>query len=145
MPTPIGSCMLAPRRSASRRSVCVLLLLSHLTACHTYRPTQGPLEQQVGREPIREARLIFRNGTEVSLENVTVRSDSVIGFAEKGRDRRAFSFADVASIEQRQVSGLRTSGVVLATTTVALAALILAALVAAGPGLGAASPAPVAH
>jgi len=62
---------------------------------------RGTLEQQVGEEHIREARLAFRNGDEISLRDVTVRSDSVIGFADDGRERRAIPLAEVASIEHR--------------------------------------------
>jgi hypothetical protein len=40
----------------------------------------GTLEQQVGDEHIRVARIVLRNGTEISLRDVTVRSDSVIAF-----------------------------------------------------------------
>jgi hypothetical protein len=101
------------------------------------------LDQQVGERSIRQARLTLRNGTEVSLRNVTVGSDSVIGFADDGRERRAIPVADVASVEHSEVSVLRTGALVVVTAAVAYVALIYIALSRLGPNWTAVpSPAP---
>ncbi len=136
--------MPTPTRSSLRRVVYAALILTQFTACQTWRAVPGPLDQQVGAKPLSHARVRLRDGSELSLREVTVRADSVIGYSEDTGERRARSVVDVTSIEQRQVSAGRTTGVVLASTTVALAALIIAALVAAGPGLSAGA-SPGAH
>ena len=109
------------------------MLLSQLVACYTYRPMRGTLEQQVGEEHIREARLAFRNGDEISLRDVTVRSDSVIGFADNGRVRRAIPLAEVTSLEHREVSVVRTGAAMAATAAVAYVAFICIAFARLGP------------
>ncbi|MBW8768496.1 MAG: hypothetical protein JF589_01930 [Gemmatimonadetes bacterium] len=94
---------------------------------------RGTLEQQVGDERIREARIAFRNGTEISLRDATVRSDSVIGFSADGRERRAILLADVASIEHREVSVVQTGTLVVVAAAVAYVAYIYAAFARLGP------------
>ena len=107
---------------------------------------RGTLEQRVGDERIREARITLRSGDEISLRDVTVRSDSVIGFADDGRVRRAVPFAEVASIEQREVSVLQTGAVMVATAGVAYVAFIFIAFSRLGPNWSAApSPVPSAR
>ena len=105
---------------------------------------RGTLEQQVGEEHIREARLAFRNGDEISLRDVTVRSDSVIGF-DDGRERRAIPLAELASIEHREVSVLHTGAAMGATAAVAYVAFICITFARLGPNWTAVpSPAPSA-
>ena len=72
-----------------------------------------PLEQQIGDEHIHQAWLTSRKGAEVLLHDVSVRADSVTGFADEGHERRAVPFADVASIERRQFSIARTGALVI--------------------------------
>jgi hypothetical protein len=100
----------------------------------------------VGDEHIRAARIALRNGTEISLRDVTVRSDSVIGFAEDERERRALPFTEVAMIERREVSVLRTGAVMLVTVVVGYVAFVAIALASLGPNYSAVpSPAPSAR
>jgi hypothetical protein len=108
-------------------------VLSQLTACYTYRPLRGTVEQRVGEEHIHVARVTLRNGTVLSLRDVTVRSDSVIGFTDDGRERRAIPAGEVAWIEQREVSVLQTGALLLATAAVAYVAIVIAALSRLGP------------
>ena len=104
---------------------------------------RGTLVQQVGEVHIRQARLTLRNGTETSLRDVTVRSDSVIGLADDGRVRRAVPFANVASIEKRQVSILRTGAVMAGTAALTYVALVVIAFSQLPPNWSAVpSPAP---
>src|SRR6478609_2735189 len=80
-----------------------------------------------------------------SLRDVTVRSDSVIGFAADGRERRAIPSAEVASIEHREVSVLRTGAAMGATAAVGYVAFICIAFARLGPNWTAVpSPAPSA-
>jgi hypothetical protein len=121
-------------RSSLRRAVCVALLLTPLGACMTWRPVPGTLDQQVGAEPISRARVRLRSGAELSLYNVTVRPDSVIGYTE---GRRAVSVADVASIDRRQLSAGRTAGVVVGAAAVAVVAMYGLAISALGNDINA--------
>lgn len=106
----------------------------------------GTLEQQVGDEHIRAARIALRNGTETLLRDVTVRSDSVIGVADDGRERRALPFTEVAMIEHREVSVLRTGAVMPVTAAVWYVAFVATALASLGPNYTAVpSPAPNAR
>lgn len=127
------------RRPLLRRSLCAVLLLSQLTACMTWRPARGALDQQAGSEPIRNARLTLRNGTEISLHDVTVRSDSVIGFAGDARERRAFPTPDVVSIAQRELSVGRSSIVVVGAVAIAFLVMVGAAIGQLGNNIGATS------
>jgi hypothetical protein len=130
-----------PRRSLPRRSLCAVLLLSQLIACMTWRPARGALDRQAGSEPIRNARLTLRNGTQISLHDVSVRSDSVIGFAGDARERRAFPTPDVVSIAQRELSVGRSSILVVGAVVIAFLVVLGAALGQLGNNIGA-TPAP---
>ena len=110
--------MPTPTQSPLRRAVCVALLLTQLAGCMTWRPVPGTLDQQVGAEPIPRARLRLRSGGELSLEDVKVRSDSVVGYSTSSREWRAFPVGSVASIERRGVSAGRTAAVVVGTAAV---------------------------
>jgi len=90
----------------------------------TWRPVPGRPDQQVGVEPISHARLTFRNGAELPLRDVTVRADSVIGYSDNPRERRALPVSDIASIHRRQFSAVRTTMAVGATAFVGLFALV---------------------
>ena len=121
---PTHACSLPRRRG-------VLLLLTLTAACHTWRPV-GPIDQSVSNKPIPQARLTLRNGAQLALSDVTVRSDSVIGFFGDARERRAVPAADVNSIDQREVSAGRSTATVIGVGAAAFAALIVVALFAAG-------------
>jgi hypothetical protein len=109
------SLMHTAARSVLCRTVCVALLLTQLTACMTWRPVPAA---QAGTEPIARARLRLRSGAELSLRDVSVRSDSAVGYTAGPRDRRAVPITDVASIERRQLSVGRTAGVVVGAAAV---------------------------
>ena len=102
-----------------RHATCVALLLTQLAGCMTWRPVPGTLDQQVGSAPIPRARLRLRSGDALLLEDVKVRSDSVVGYSVGSREWRAFPVANVASIDRRAVSAGRTAGVVVGTAAVA--------------------------
>jgi hypothetical protein len=106
-------------RSSLRRATCVALLLTQLSACMTWRPVPGALGQQVGAEPISRARLRLRSGGELSLEDVRIRNDSVVGYSVSSREWRAFPVGNVTSIDRRGLSAGRTAAVVVGTGAVA--------------------------
>jgi hypothetical protein len=105
-------------RSSLLRAIGTALLLTQPTACMTWRPVRGPLDQQIGAEPIPRARLELRDGSELPLRDVTVRVDSVIGYSGNPRERRARPVADVVSIDRRTFSAGRTAGVVVGAAAV---------------------------
>jgi hypothetical protein len=104
----------APRFSLCR-TVCVVLLLTQLIACMTWRPVPAA---QGGTEPIARARLRLRSGAELSLRDVSVRGDSAVGYTDNPHERRAVPITDVASIEQRKLSVGRTAAVVVGVAAV---------------------------
>ncbi len=128
-------------RPLARRALCAALLLTQLTACMTWRPVPGALEQQARAEPISQARLVLRSGAELPLRDVTVRADSVIGYAGDARERRAVPVADVASIDHRQLSPVRTAAAVGGTAVVAFVVVLGVAIGQLGGDINAA-PAP---
>ncbi len=99
----------------------------------------------MGEQHIHAARIAFRNGTELSLRDVTVRSDSVIGFADDGRERRAIPSVDIAWIEQREVSVLQTGALVVVTAAIAYVATVAIAFYQLGSNWTAAPPGGGAH
>jgi hypothetical protein len=118
-------------RSASLRALATLPLLIQMSACTTWRPVPGPVANEVSDAPIREARVTLRNGTRLSLRDVTVRTDSVIGFAAQGPERHSVPAADVMYVDRRQLSAGRTTAVVvgsLAGATLVLFGIAIASL-----------------
>ena len=82
-------------------------------------------ERTAGDETHPRARVVLRDGTTLSLIDVTVRPDSVIGFAGAERTRVAVAQPQVERVETKNVSVGRTIGLVGGVlAVVALAALI---------------------
>jgi hypothetical protein len=110
--------MLPASRASLCRTVCAAFVLTQLAACMTWRPVPATSDQPADTEAIARARLRLRSGAELSLRDVRVRNDSVVGYAGDPRERRAFPVTDVASIERRQLSVGRTAGVVVGAVAV---------------------------
>jgi hypothetical protein len=117
-------------RFVSCRVLATLPLLIHLSACHTWRTVPGPVGQQVSDERIRQARLTLTNHAQLTLRDVTVRHDSVIGFFGDARERRAVPVADVTSIDRRQVSAGRTTAAVVGSAAAAFVVMLGLAIAA---------------
>ena len=66
----------------------------------------------------RTGRAVTALERELSLEDVKVRSDSVVGYSTSSREWRTFPVGSVASIERRGVSAGRTAAVVVGTAAV---------------------------
>lgn len=129
--------------SVTCRVLVTLPLLIQLTACHTWRPVPEPVSQQASNEHIPQARLTLRSYAQLTLSDVTVRADSVIGFFGDTRERRAVPVADVTSIERRQVSAGRTAGVVVGSAALAFVVMLGVAIASLGGSINAV-PAPSA-
>lgn len=97
-------------RSPLRRTVCVALVLVQLAACTTWRPIPTP-DPQGGATHIAHARVRLRDGSELTLRDVTVSADSVIGYDESSNERRARPVAEVGSIARLEVSAGRSASV----------------------------------
>jgi hypothetical protein len=116
----------APRQGTWRTAA---LLTALGTACTTWRYESAPVPAPLSSEPIREAQLFLRDGTELHLYNVRVEGDSIVGYARRtvrDTDRRvAIATSDVHEIGVRQIDS-RTLVVAMAigATAVLLAALV---------------------
>jgi hypothetical protein len=97
-------------RSSRRRARCAVsaLLLVALGACHSWRPAP-PAPDTANAAHFAHARLVTRDGARLTMADVQVRADSVVGVLGAERARRAIARSDVARIESRQVSAERTT------------------------------------
>ena len=114
------------RRLIALRFACGIVALLNTTGCMTWRAVPARDGRVAGDATFPRARVVLRDGTTLPLDDVTVRPDSVIGFAGEERTRVAFARPQVERIETRGVSAGRTIGLVGGV----LAVLALAALVA---------------
>ena len=106
-----------------RRTGCVLVFTSMLAGCATWRP-QPTLTPSAGSVAT-PARVTLTDGRTAVLRRATVVSDSVIGEEGNPAQRRAFALRDVARVEGRQVSLLRTLGLGRLVLTAAAGVLLL--------------------
>jgi hypothetical protein len=129
------------RRQIVLRSVCALIVLANTTGCMTWRTVPARDGNVAGDASYPRARVVLRDGTTLSLDDVTVRPDSVIGFAEPERTRVAVARPQVERIETRGVSAGRTIGLIGGV----LAVVALAALIAIAQALSefTAAPSPI--
>jgi len=97
-------------RPLPRRTLCVVLLLMHASACTQWRRLPGTAEENVGRPSIGRARLVMRNGSEIILRDVLIRPDSIVGKTVATYERRAVSTADVSYVDSRRPWTDRTAG-----------------------------------
>lgn len=127
-----------PPRAKLRRGVAAILALCFLLeACTTNRTVAGPDMERVARvvRPGEEVRCTLHDGTEVSLEVTKVEAGVLVGAT------RQVAVKDIARIEVRRISPVRSAGMVLgvvmlgmAGATLGQAALFLALLPTPGPG-----------
>lgn len=101
------------------------MVLLNTTGCMTWRAVPAANAPVAGDAIFPRARVVLRDGTTMTLHDVTVRPDSVTGFAGDERTRVAVAQPQVARIETQHVSAGRTLGLVGGVVVVvALAALI---------------------
>lgn len=107
------------------RIACGIIVLVNATGCMTWRAVPSTNERAAGDSTFPRARVVLRDGTTLSLSDVTVRPDSVIGFAGAERTRVAVPQQQVERVETRNVNVGQTIGLVGgALALVALAVLI---------------------
>ena len=119
---PLARCPIA------LRVACGLIVLLNTTGCMSWRTVPARDGRVAADASYPRARVVLRDGTTLSLTDVTARPDSVIGFVGAERTRVAVAQPQVERIETRGVSAGRTIGLVGGVlAVVALAALIAVA------------------
>ena len=108
--------------------MCAAILLTQFTACMTWRPVPGTLEQQVGAEHIPRARLDLR--TAASSPSATSLSAPIASSATSRTPASvALSVTDVTTIERRSLSAGRTAATVVGTVAVTYIVLLGLAMI----------------
>jgi hypothetical protein len=106
------------------------MLVVLLTAgCSAWRPLPGAGLARVDGQRLGHAKVFLRDGTELELENSTIRSDSIIGFGGDTRTRFAVVRREVARVDARLPDAPKTF-LVGAMVTVSLTFLYVATVVA---------------
>ena len=111
------------------RNVCAILLSLLAAGCSAWRPLPGAGLGPSQSERLGNAKVFMRDGTELELDNATVRPDSIIGFGGETRTRLAVARSDVTRVDARQPDDAGTF-VLGCLTTLFLAFLGVATLVA---------------
>lgn len=120
-----------------RRSVASMLLVIHLGACATWRPSPVPPRQLIEQEQPSSVRVTLASGEVVTLEDPRMTGDSIAGLIGGGFVNDVYTDAelvaavasrDVASMELRGFSAGRTFAAVAlgAAAVVGVAILIIA-------------------
>ena len=97
-------------RTPLARRVVAALLLVLLTACHSWQPTTVSPQRLIAEDQPSSVRLMLINGDTVTVENATLRNDSIVGATDAGA--AAVASRDVRSVEVRSFSAGKTFGVV---------------------------------
>jgi len=105
-------------RTPLARRVIAALLLVLLTACHSWQPTTVSPQGWTPEERPSSVRLALRGGARVTLENPTMRNDSIFGVTDAGV--AGVASRDVRLFEVRRFSVKETIALGLGLTAVAL-------------------------
>ena len=116
------------RSTPLARRVIVAFLVALLSACQTWRPTFVSPQQLIPVERPSSVRVTLRSGVRVTLEDPTVRNDSILGVTDAGVVGVASE--DLGLLEVRRISILRSIGL-------GYLASVGAVLIACSVGLGA--------
>ena len=130
------------RRPVTLRVACGLIVLLNTSGCMSWRAVPAPDGRVAADASYPRARVVLRDGTTLSLDDVTARPDSVIGFAEPERTRVAVAQPQVERIETRGVSTGRTIGLIGGVLAVVALAALIAIVQALGEFTAAPSPIP---
>ncbi len=95
-------------RTPRTRRVLAALLMVLLTACQTWRPTAVSPQTLIPVEQPSSVRATTRSGARVTLENPTMRNDSILGYTDSGVVGVASE--DVGLFEVRRTSIWRSIG-----------------------------------
>ncbi len=113
---------MSTRSLLARRFIAALLMVL-LTACHSWRPTSVSPRRLIVEEEPSPIRVVLSDGTELTLRDATIQSDSIItGRVRFGTEN--LLVRDVSRVEVQRFSPFRTVGVVVLTSAV-LAAFAL--------------------
>jgi hypothetical protein len=130
-------------RPLPRRTLCVLLLLTHAGACSQWKRLPGTAADNVAVPQINRARLVMHDGSEVILRDAVIRPDSIVGKNVRTYERRAVPTTDVAYVDSRRGWTQRTVGGVAGLAVVGL--ISAAVVVFTGRVFSSAAPEPTAH
>lgn len=120
------------------------MVLLNTTGCMTWRAVPAANDSVAGDATFSRARVVLRDGTTITLHDVTVRPDSVVGFAGDERTRVAVAQPQVERVETRKVSAGRTTGLVGGVLAVVALAVLIAIAQALSEFTAAPSPLPSA-
>ena len=95
------------KKRTQQRFIAALLNVL-LTACQTWRPTAVSPQQLIPVEQPSSVRATLRSSARVTLENPTVRNDSIFGVTDAGLVGVASE--DIGLLEVRRTSILRSIG-----------------------------------
>jgi len=122
LPIPIHSLRL-------RRSRACILLLLYLPACTSWHVGSPTPAQFVERERPERARVTRTDGSQIVLEHIVLRADTLAGTVH-GQDQQQdvrIPLTDVRQVATRRFSAGRTVGLVVVSLFVTYAALVTAA------------------
>lgn len=98
-------------RTLLTRRVIVALLMVPLTACHSWRATAVRPEALIPVEQPSAVRVTLRNGAIATVDNPTMRNDSIFGVTDAGlAGAVGVASRDVGLLEVREFSITRTLG-----------------------------------
>src|SRR6476646_9131362 len=83
-------------------------LLCLAASCSSLRPVPGAGLGRVEGEWLGHARVVLRDGTELSLEEATIRPESVIGRSSSTSTRWAVPRSDVVRVDTRRTPNTTT-------------------------------------
>jgi hypothetical protein len=88
--------------------ICVIGLLFLAASCSTLRPIPGAGLGRAEGEWLGDARVVLRDGTELELEEATIRHDSIAGLGGLTSTRFAVARNDVVRVETRRSANTTT-------------------------------------
>jgi len=98
---------MSKRTPMARRFIAAMLMVP-LMACQTWRPTAVSPQQLIPLEQPSSVRATLRSSARVTLENPTVRNDSIFGVTDAGVVGVASE--DIGLLEVRRTGVLRSIG-----------------------------------
>jgi hypothetical protein len=119
-------------RPAFRRRGAIALAAASLLAagCQSWHPRSGPVPETIAAQHSGGAvRITRRDNGVFEMRNPVIAGDSIVGLVGDPPRRHAIATADVARVESRRVSGVRTAGLAVGTAVAVLAVATAAAVV----------------
>ena len=111
-------------RTPLARRVIAAVLMALLTACHTWQPITVSPQRLIAEDQPSSVRVTLMNGDTVTVENPTMRNDSIVGVTDS--NVAVVASRDVGLFEVRRFSIGRTIGLGVLLTGLALGVAIAA-------------------